>query len=166
MTDYWRAKKQFLEWLQGQGEHRGYSPEVNYGAKVILERPRLLARTRASVAQRRKLKFKVNDEVEYENDEFEKVYSIILDLHDGRTWDAEQDSFYPLSLRLIDNISDNKDINGDYPVTVDLSHPGVKRQKNRLQTLFPVEEEEDQEPPAERITDDRTKELNDIAKNL
>jgi hypothetical protein len=165
MTDYPRAKIQFLEWLQGQGEHRGYSPEVKYGAKVILERPRLLARTRASVAQRRYLKFKVNDEVEYENDEFEKVYSIILDLHDGRNWDAEQDAFYPLSLRLINNLA-NEDINGDHPVTIDLSNPGVERQKNRLQTLFPIEEEEDQEPPAEQIIDDRTKELIDIAKNL
>lgn len=165
MTDYPRAKIQFLEWLQGQGEHRGYTLEVNYGAKVILERPRLLARTRASVAQRRYLNFKVNDEVENENDEFEKVYSIILDLHDGRNWDAEQDTFYPLSLRLINNLA-NKDINDDHPVTIDLSHPGVERQKNRLQTLFPIEEEEDQEPPAERITDDRTKDLNDIAKNL
>lgn len=71
MTDYPRAKNQFLEWLQGEGEHRGYSPEVNYDAEAILERPRLLARTRASVDQRRYLKFKVNDEVEYENDEFE-----------------------------------------------------------------------------------------------
>jgi len=111
-------------------------------------------------------KFKANDEVEYENDKFENVYFIILDLHDGRTWDAEQDSFYPLSLKLIDTISDNKDINGDYPVTIDLSHPGVKRQKNRLQTLFPIEKEKDQEPPAERITDDRRKEPNDIVKNL
>jgi hypothetical protein len=165
MTDYKRAKIQFLEWLQGQGEHRGYSPEVNYDAKVILERPRLLARTRASVAQRRYLNFKVNDEIEYKNDEFEKVYSIILDLHDGSNWDAELDTFYPLPLRLINNLA-NKDINEDHPVTIDLSHPGVERQKNRLQTLFPIEEEEDQEPPAERITDNRTKELNDIAKNL
>lgn len=164
MTDYPRAKIKFLEWLQGQGEHRGYSPEVNYGEKVILERPRLLARTRASVDQRRHLNFKVNDEVGYENDEFEKVYSVILDLHDGRDWDAEQDTFYPLSLRLINNLA-NKDINEDHPVTIDLSHPGVERQKNRLQTLFPIEEE-DQEPPAERITDDRIKGLNNIAKNL
>lgn len=165
MTDYWRAKKQFLEWLQEQGEHRGYSSEIDYGAKVILERPRLLARTRASVDQRRYLNFKVNDEVEYENDEFEEVYSIILDLHDGRTWDAERNSFYPLSLRLIDDLA-NKDINEDHPVTINLSHPGVERQKNRLQTLFPIEEEEEQDPPADRITDDRTQELNDIAKNL
>jgi hypothetical protein len=166
MTDYPKAKIQFLEWLQRQGEYRGYSPEVNYGARVILERPRLLARTRASVAQRRHLNFKVNDEVEYEKGEFEKVYSIILDLHDGRNWDAEQDTFYPLSLRLIKNLVDNKDINEDHPVTIDLSHPGVKYQKNRLQTLFPIEQEEGQEPPAERITDDRIKELNDIAKDL
>ena len=165
MTDYPRAKIRFLEWLQEQGESRGYSPEVNYGEKVILERPRLLARTRASVDQRRHLNFKVNDEVEYENDAFENVYSIILDLHDGRTWNAEQDTFYPLSLRLIDNLA-NKDINEDHPITIDLVHPGVKRQKNRLQTLFPVEEEEEQRPPAERITDEQTKKLNDIAKGL
>lgn len=94
------------------------------------------------------------------------MYSIILDLQDGRNWDAEQDTFYPLSLRLINNLVNNKDVNGDYPVTIDLSHPGVERQKNRLQTLFPVEEEENQEPPAERIVDDRTKELNNIAKDL
>ena len=51
-------------------------------------------------------------------------------------------------------------------MTIDLSNPGVERQKNRLQTLFPIEEEEDQDPPAEQIIDDRTKELIDIAKNL
>jgi hypothetical protein len=165
MTDYRRAKIQFLKWLQEQGENRGYSPEVHDGAKCILEQPRLLARTRASVAQRGSLKFKVNDEVEYENDEFKNVYSIILDLRDDRNWDAEWDTFYPLPLRLINNLAD-EDINGDHPVTIDLSHPSVERQKNRLQTLFPVEEERDQEPPAERITDDRVKKLNDIAKNL
>lgn len=165
MTDYPRAKLKFLEWLQEQGENRGYSPELKYGARVVLERPRLLARTRASVAQRKSLKFKVNDEVEYENDDFEKVFSIILDLHDGGKWDAEQDAFYPLSLRLITNLA-KEDINEDHPITIDLSHPGVDRQKNRLQTLFPIEEEDNQEPPAERITDDRTKGLNDIAKNL
>jgi len=165
MTDYPRAKIEFLEWLQRQGEYRGYSPEVNDDEKVIVEQSRLLARTRASVAQQGSLKFKVNDEVEYNNDEFENVFSIILDLHDGRNWDAEQDTFYPLSLRSISDLSD-KDINKDYPVTINLSHRGVERQKNRLQTLFPIEEEKHQEPPAERITDAQTKELNGIVKNL
>lgn len=118
-----------------------------------------------SVARRGYLNFKVNDEVEYENDEFENVYSIILDLHDGRNWDAEQDAFYLLSLRLINDLA-NKDTNDDHSVTTDLPHPDVERQKNRLQPLFPTEEGVDQQPPAERIINNRIKELNEIAKHL
>lgn len=173
MSNYPIAKSQFREWVQGEGENRGYSPKIDKDSGVIVERPHLLARTRASVEQQGTLKFKINDEMKYENntvksenEEFDTVCSIILDLHDGRKWDAEQDAFYPLPLRLISNLKDREDINGDHPITIDLSHDGVDRHKNRLQTLFPIEEEEEEGQEPIQIDDNKIERLNRIAKDL
>lgn len=84
----------------------------------------------------------MKDEVEYDSENFHNVYSIILDLHQERSWDPDRDSFYPLTLKLIED-QVNRDINDDYPIRIDLSHPGVALQKDRPQRLFPIGEEEE-----------------------
>ena len=162
------AKDSFLEWLQEQGRKRGYSPEVYYGSKVMLERPRLLARTRASVMQHGAFNFKMNDEVKYDSDNFENVFSIILDLHDAQVWDPKKDSFYPLTLRQIKRRAGEPDVNGDHPVTINLSDRGVKLHKNNLQRLFPLEdkEESDSRIPADKIANECTQRLNNIVKDM
>lgn len=162
MREYRRAKIKALERLREEGRKRGYEPEIDYNELVLYERPRLLARTRASAAQRGSLNFKVNDEVRYDGDNFRNVYSIILDLHAPDTWNS-LDSFYPLTLRLIRDLA-TEDINGDHPVTINLSDPRVKCWENSIERLFPSEG--GVKPPADRINDDHTQKLNDIAKGL
>lgn len=160
MRKYRRAKIEALEWLQKRGQERGYKPEIN--GLILREPPRLLARTRASVAQQGSLNFKVNDEVEYETDKFDEVYLIVFNLHRPNTW-SSRDSFYPLTLSLIKDLA-NEDVNGDYPVTINLSDPRIKQWENSIDRLFPDNEEV--KSPAERINDDQTQRLNNIARGL
>jgi hypothetical protein len=168
MFDHRMAKNQFLEWLQEQGKERGYNPEIHYGSKVILETPRLLARTRASVWQHGAFNFKMNDEVEYDSDNFERVFSIILDLHEPHVWDPKIDSFYPLTLKQIKNRASGPDVNGDYPVTINLADRGVELQKDNLQRLFPFEDgkKQDNKTPADKITNEQTRRLNNLIKRM
>lgn len=163
MTDHPILKREFLTWLQERGKERGYDTEVDYGEKLIAEPPRLLARTRASVDQSGYLNFKVKDEVKYDNSDFRKVYSIVLDAHSSTEWDPTRDSFYPLTLNYLKEKS-TQDVNGDFPVTINLSDDKVKPWKNSIQRLFPTDE--DYVPAGERITDEKTQTLNEIAKNL
>ncbi len=165
MTDHSGAKVEFLEWLQKRGKERGYSPTIDRSARVLYERPRLLARTRSSVRQGHSVNFKINDEVEYDSKEFDQVFSIILKLSDTREWNPSRDSFYPISIGVLSNWT-NGDRNGDYPVTVDLSTDLLKQRKNSLQMLFPTDSGADEEVPADRIKDEQMKGLNDIARDL
>jgi hypothetical protein len=166
MTDYRLAKRAFLEWLQEQGIQRGYDPSLRLGDMIILERPRLLARTRGSVCQEGNITLRFNDEMNYDGTDFKRVFSIILDLHSRRAWNPGIDDFYPLSLILIETLEKESRTTTN-TLALDLDDKRIQKQKNNLQALFPVDGEvETIEAPANRIEDDRIGRLNKLANEL
>lgn len=146
MTRPPQAVFEFLDWIVDIGTERGYT--ASRQADLLVDEPRLVARTRYTVdqglntpawAQRSDVRFKVNDEVETRLDDVEQLYSIVLDLHDKQTWDPDRDDFYPLTVSYLRRRS-NEDINGDYPIGLDLTEPALRRRRSNLDRLFPVDE--------------------------
>ena len=146
MTRPPQAVFEFLDWMVDIGTERGYT--VSRQSDLLVDEPRFVARTRYTVnqglntpawAQPSDVRFKVNDEVETRLEEVEQLYSIVLDLHDKQTWDSNRDDFYPVTASYLRRRS-NEDKNGDYPVGIDLTDPALRRRRNDLDRLFPMDE--------------------------
>ena len=142
-----RVVSEFLEWCAEMGSERGY--DASRQDDLLVDDPRFVARTRYTVDQGLNTQalnpagiahFKVTDEVETQLERFDKVYSIVLDVHSKWTWDPGRDDFYPLTTRYLRRQS-SEDINGDYPVRLDLTDPSLKHRRNDLDRLFPDDEQ-------------------------
>ena len=146
MTRTPMAVFEFLDWIVGIGRERGY--EASRRADLLVDEPRLVSRTRYTVDQGLNtpswdrsgdVHFKVNDEVKARVDGIDQLYSVVLDVHSKRTWNPDRDDFYPLSVSYLRRQS-NEDINGDYPIRLDLTDPYFQSRRNDLDRLFPVKQ--------------------------
>ncbi len=160
-----KVVSEFLDWCVEMGSERGY--DVSRQNDLLVDEPRFVARTRYTVDQglnTQELKpegtanFKVTDEVETRVDRFDKVHSIILDVHNTWTWDPDRDDFYPLTTRYLRRQS-SEDVNGDYPVRLDLTGPSLRHRRNDLNRLFPNDEQSGNDGLDPHNSDDPTDDL-------
>lgn len=145
MTDYLPAKHQFRNWVCQRAREYGYDPTHYRRDDVVTDESGLVFRTRATRDQGPTVKFEINDEVGFEHrrdHDYDRRFTVILDLHEGYTWDSDRDHFYPVPLWYAKREA-TRDRNGDYPVTFDLQSPPLRRWRDDLTQLFPDAADDD-----------------------
>lgn len=164
MTNYLRAKRQFLTWLGERAKEKDVGikvpPRSDY-PNYFYRKPDIFGRVRAT---KRTLKYKTTDmEVEIEdskNKEFEEVVCVVLRLK-GDGFDPDRDDFYLLTLPTVEEQSNWQSSQSRSQLDISFSEDGVESHKNDLEYILHGSGKKE-----ESETSDEDEGLQDLAKRI
>lgn len=170
MTNYRRAKNDWLKLFKEQAEDRGITVDTSdHHFKVEKE---VIGKVRATWNQHPPINLGVSDEVKFiETEEiggFSHLYLVLLDIEDGYQFDPSTDDFYPIRKSILQNDDwvKQKPSDGRYLLKIDPRDNPIKRWRNDWSLLFSPDSGGSSSGPEAPPANSKVAELQDIAKGL
>lgn len=169
-TDYPFVKRAWLNLLKKEGEKRGIDVDIHYSKQAFIIENSVIGRVRATLEQPTPMNFNVNEERKFLKqgglENYNHLYTVMLDIHDQRQFDPDIDSFYPLPKRVLQSRRwvKQKPSDGVYLLKINPYKKPIQRWKNDWSKLFnPGSDGDSAGPSSNRDPPSKVAQLQNIA---